>query len=83
MSFAVVAPSTGPTSPTSAALCPAPDAVGLLSGYGAKASAAGSVPYDELLDGGGVRRASVSGRGLFRDAASDALMQQVFFSGAV
>lgn len=56
MSFAVVAPSTGPTSPTSAALCPAPDGVGLLSGYGAKASAAGSVPYDELLDGGGQPR---------------------------
>lgn len=29
--------------------------------------------WRELLEGAGVRRASISGRGLFRDAASDAL----------
>src|SRR6478609_3827108 len=37
----------------------------------------------ELLDGAGVKRASVSGRGLFKDAASDALMRQTFFDGTV
>jgi TP901-1 family phage major tail protein len=30
-----------------------------------------------------VRRASVSGRGLFKDAASDALMRQTFFDGTI
>jgi TP901-1 family phage major tail protein len=39
--------------------------------------------WRELLDGAGVKRASVSGRGLFKDAASDALMRQTFFDGAV
>lgn len=39
--------------------------------------------WRELLDGAGVRRASVSGRGLFKDAASDALLRQAFFDGAV
>jgi TP901-1 family phage major tail protein len=39
--------------------------------------------WRELLDGAGVKRASVSGRGLFKDAATDALMQQTFFNGAV
>ena len=39
--------------------------------------------WRELLDGAGVKRASVSGRGLFRDASSDALMRQTFFDGAV
>jgi TP901-1 family phage major tail protein len=39
--------------------------------------------WRELLDGAGVRRASVSGRGLFKDAASDTLMRQTFFDGAV
>ena len=37
----------------------------------------------ELLDGAGVKRASVSGRGLFKDAATDALMRQTFFSGTI
>ena len=36
-----------------------------------------------MLDGAGVKRASVSGRGLFKDAATDALMRQTFFDGAV
>jgi TP901-1 family phage major tail protein len=39
--------------------------------------------WRELLDGAGVKRASVAGSGLFRDAASDALMRQIFFDGAV
>ena len=30
-----------------------------------------------------VKRASVSGRGLFKDAATDELMRQAFFDGAV
>ncbi len=39
--------------------------------------------WRELLAGAGVRRASVSGRGLFKDAASDALVRQAFFDGAI
>jgi TP901-1 family phage major tail protein len=39
--------------------------------------------WRELLDGAGVKRASVSGRGLFKDAATDALMRTTFFDGAV
>lgn len=39
--------------------------------------------WRELLDGAGVKRASVSGSGLFRDAASDALIRQIFFDAAV
>jgi predicted secreted protein len=36
-----------------------------------------------LLAGAGVRRASVSGAGLFKDAESDALVRQTFFDGIV
>jgi TP901-1 family phage major tail protein len=39
--------------------------------------------WRELLAGGGVKRASIAGRGLFKDAASDALMRQALFDGAV
>lgn len=39
--------------------------------------------WRELLAGAGVKRASVSGRGLFRDQASDALMRQAFFDGTI
>jgi TP901-1 family phage major tail protein len=39
--------------------------------------------WRELLEGAGVLRASVAGRGLFKDAATDALMRQKFFDGAV
>ncbi len=39
--------------------------------------------WRELLDGAGVKRASVTGRGLFKDAASDGLMRQTFFDGTV
>jgi len=39
--------------------------------------------WRELLAGAGVRRASVSGRGLFKDAASDALVRTAFFNGLI
>ncbi|GLK84918.1 phage major tail protein, TP901-1 family [Ancylobacter defluvii] len=39
--------------------------------------------WRELLAGAGVKRASVSGSGVFKDAASDALIRQSFFDGAV
>jgi TP901-1 family phage major tail protein len=39
--------------------------------------------WRELLAGAGVKRASISGRGLFKDGASDALARQAFFDGAV
>jgi TP901-1 family phage major tail protein len=39
--------------------------------------------WRELLDGAGVKRAAIAGRGLFKDGASDALMRQTFFDGAV
>lgn len=35
--------------------------------------------WRELLSGAGVRRASLSASGLFKDAASDALVRQIFF----
>jgi TP901-1 family phage major tail protein len=39
--------------------------------------------WRELLEGAGVRRAAVAGSGIFRDAASDATIRQVFFDGAI
>jgi TP901-1 family phage major tail protein len=39
--------------------------------------------WRELLEGAGVKRASISGRGLFKDAASDALVRQAFFDGTI
>ncbi|MBL8590882.1 MAG: phage major tail protein, TP901-1 family [Methylobacteriaceae bacterium] len=39
--------------------------------------------WRELLAGAGVRRASLSGGGVFKDAASDALARQTFFDGAI
>ncbi|HEY2069828.1 MAG TPA: phage major tail protein, TP901-1 family [Rhizomicrobium sp.] len=36
--------------------------------------------WRELLDGGGVASASVSGSGVFKDAASDATLRVTFFS---
>lgn len=39
--------------------------------------------WRELLAGAGVRRAAISGRGLFKDGASDALVRQSFFDGAI
>jgi TP901-1 family phage major tail protein len=37
--------------------------------------------WRELLGGAGVRSASVSGSGVFRDAASDARAREIFFAG--
>ncbi len=39
--------------------------------------------WRELLAGAGVRRANVSGAGIFKDAASDALVRAAFFDGTV
>lgn len=39
--------------------------------------------WRELLAGAGVRRASVAGSGVFRDEASDALVRQLVFEGAI
>jgi TP901-1 family phage major tail protein len=39
--------------------------------------------WRELLEGAGVKRASVAGRGLFKDAATDAVMRQTFFDGTI
>ncbi|MGE4371684.1 phage major tail protein, TP901-1 family [Xanthobacter sp. TB0139] len=39
--------------------------------------------WRELLEGAGVRRASISGSGVFKDAQSDALVRQAFFAGAL
>ncbi|ODT79696.1 MAG: phage major tail protein, TP901-1 family [Pelagibacterium sp. SCN 64-44] len=39
--------------------------------------------WRELLAGGGVKRASVSGSGVFKDAASDAQMRTLFFAGTI
>lgn len=39
--------------------------------------------WRELLAGAGVRRASISGAGIFKDETSDALVRQIFFDGAI
>ncbi|BAF87116.1 MULTISPECIES: phage major tail protein, TP901-1 family [Azorhizobium] len=39
--------------------------------------------WRELLAGAGVKRASISGAGIFKDAASDALVRAAFFAGEV
>lgn len=39
--------------------------------------------WRELLGGSGVQRASLSGAGIFKDAASDALIRTGFFSAAI
>ncbi len=39
--------------------------------------------WRELLAGAGVRRASLAGAGIFKDQASDSLLRQVFFDGAI
>lgn len=38
--------------------------------------------WRELLSGAGVKSAAVSGQGVFRDAASDALIREAFFEQA-
>ena len=39
--------------------------------------------WRELLAGAGIRRAGVSGSGVFRDETSDGQMRQVFFDGVI
>ena len=39
--------------------------------------------WRELLAGAGVKSASISGSGVFRDAATDARARQIFFDGEV
>lgn len=39
--------------------------------------------WRELLAGAGPRRASLAGSGVFKDAASDMMMRQVFFDGLI
>jgi TP901-1 family phage major tail protein len=39
--------------------------------------------WRELLEGAGVRRAGLSGSGIFKDAASDASVRELFFDGGV
>ncbi|NEU14064.1 phage major tail protein, TP901-1 family [Methylobacterium sp. BTF04] len=39
--------------------------------------------WRELLSGAGVRRAAISGSGVFRDEASDLRLRQMFFDGAL
>jgi TP901-1 family phage major tail protein len=42
-----------------------------------------SAGWRELLAGAGVKSASVTGSGVFRDQATDARAQQIFFNGEV
>ncbi len=37
--------------------------------------------WRELLAGGGIKRAAVSGAGIFKDQASDAKLRELFFAG--
>ncbi len=39
--------------------------------------------WRELLSGGGIKRASVSGAGIFKDATSDAKVREMFFGGTI
>lgn len=39
--------------------------------------------WRELLVGGGMRRASVTGEGIFRDQPSDALLKDIFFGSTI
>lgn len=39
--------------------------------------------WRELLAGAGVQRASISGSGIFKDEASDALVRDAFFAGEI
>lgn len=39
--------------------------------------------WRELLGGAGVQRAAISGSGIFKDQASDALVRSVFFAGTI
>ncbi len=39
--------------------------------------------WRELLAGGGIKRASVSGSGIFKDQTSDAKIREIFFGGTI
>lgn len=39
--------------------------------------------WRELLGGAGVQRAAISGSGIFKDQASDALVRSLFFAGTI
>ncbi len=39
--------------------------------------------WRELLGGAGIMRASIAGTGIFKSAASDTLLQSVFFAGSI
>ncbi len=39
--------------------------------------------WRELLEGAGVKRASVAGSGIFKDASADETVRQVFFDGTI
>jgi TP901-1 family phage major tail protein len=39
--------------------------------------------WRELLDGGGIRKAALSGKGIFKDQTSDAAIRSLFFSGTI
>ncbi len=39
--------------------------------------------WRELLTGGGIKRASLSGSGVFKDATSDAQVRSLFFDGTI
>ncbi len=39
--------------------------------------------WRELLEGAGVRRAGISGSGIFKDAASDESVRSLFFDGGI
>ncbi len=39
--------------------------------------------WQELLSGGGIKRAAISGAGIFKDKASDEQIRSLFFSGTI
>jgi TP901-1 family phage major tail protein len=39
--------------------------------------------WRELLAGGGIKRAALSGSGIFKDQASDAAIREIFFGGTI
>jgi len=39
--------------------------------------------WRELLAGGGIKRAAISGSGIFKDKSSDALLRSLFFAGEI
>ena len=57
-------------------------AIRLSSGTVDGTSADSPEAWRELVSGAGIKSARVSGRGVFKDAASDARMREVFFAGA-